>query len=88
MDLSLPAVGAKQMSSSQSTCIRDCFGFSIVRLFIVVRYVSSGCEMKCFCYIPRAIIHTVHEHGFESPWLKDVNLGTAVFRRLYFDYIC
>ena len=32
--------------------------------------------MTCFCLITgTTIIHFVHEHVFESPWLCDVNLG-------------
>ena len=29
-------------------------------------YISSRCEMTCFCYITRTTIYSVHEHGFES----------------------
>ena len=34
------------MTSSQSTCIRDCFGFSIVRSFIVVMILDRANQHK------------------------------------------
>ena len=77
------------MTSSHSTCTRVCIGFSIVRLLVdhcsyvfgpgkstQTWPVSSGYEMKCFCYMNSTIIYYIHERDFESPWLWDVNRGS------------
>ena len=46
------------------------------RSFLVVLILDrawplwSGCDMTCFCYMTgTTTIYSVHEHGFQSPWL-------------------
>ena len=42
-------------------------------ILILTQPIFSGCEMTCFCYVTRSIIHYVHDHD--------------LFLSLYFDYI-
>ena len=43
--------------------------------------VLSGCEMTRFCYTTRSIIHYVHNHDFETPWLLYVKRDQLHFFR-------
>ena len=42
---------------------------------------------EVFSYLTMTIIYSDHEHGFESPWLSDVNLKTAIFHWLHFEKV-
>ena len=89
--------GQKQLASSQSTCLRVSFDFSIVRSFaVMILCLQINANVACFieirvdffCDTTRTIIHfrrSQIKHDFKSPWLWALNRGISYisFHQLY-----
>ena len=91
--------GQKQLASSQSTCLRVSFDFSIVRSFaVMILCLQINANVACFieirvdffCDTTRTIIHfrrSQIKHDFKSPWLWALNRGISYisFHYLYME---